>query len=141
MGTKDYIKTVKINANSECLFCGLYDESAENLCKEVNQLWENIQHWIHNQLGLSLALTNLMKLLGYLAPDQNFWPLNLVLTITRKYIFWCSRNDFELNIYFLQKEVKKIYIEQETLSCINSRFDQFNYHWEFWKNLFNGIDV
>ena len=71
------------------------------------QLWVNIQEWINNKLGINLILTNLMKLHGYLINDQKFWPLNLILMITRKYIFWCAKNNYKLNIFFLQKEIKK----------------------------------
>ena len=123
LGTRDYLKKVKIKESNECSLCGLYEENVEHLfckCKEATQLWENVEQWINNKLGLQI-LTNHMKYLGYFIYryDQNFWPLNLVLMTTRKYIFWCSKNGFKLNIYFLQKEVKKIYMEQETLSQIN----------------------
>ena len=60
-------------------------------CREVTQLWNNIQQWVNNKLGINLVLTNLMKLHGYIITDQNFWPLNLILMITRKYIFWCTK--------------------------------------------------
>ena len=142
--TKNYLKKVKINTNSACSFCREYDENLEHLfckCREVMQLWVNIQEWIINKLGINLILTNLMKLHGYLINDQKFWPLNLILMITRKYIFWCAKNDYKLNIFFLQKEIKKAYVEQETLSLINSQSDQFQQKWNFWKHIFDGIDM
>ena len=94
LGTKDYLKKLKIDMNNACSFCGMYDENLEHLfckCREVTQLWDNIQQWINNKLGENLVLTNLMKLHGYLQNDQKFWPLNLILMITRKYIFWCTK--------------------------------------------------
>ena len=97
--------------NNACSFCGRYAENLEHLfckCREVTQLWDNIQQWINNKLGVNLVLTNLMKLHGYLLNDQKFWPLNLILMITRKYIFWCAKNKYKLNIHFLQKEIKKL---------------------------------
>ena len=80
------------------------------------QLWVNIQEWINNKLGINLILTNLMKLHSYLINDQKFWALNLILMITRKYIFWCAKNNYKLNIFFLQKEIKKAYVEQENIN-------------------------
>ena len=111
-------------------------------CREVTQLWDNIQQWINNKLGVNLVLTNLMKLHGYLLNDQTFWPLNLrlILMITRKYIFWCAKNNYKLNIFFLQKEIKKTYLEQETLSLINSQSTQFARRWSIWKYIFDGIE-
>ena len=56
------------------------------------QLWDNIQQWTNNnKLGINLVLINLIKIHGYLINDQNFWPLNLILMITRKYIFWSAK--------------------------------------------------
>ena len=89
-----------------------------------------------NKLGFNITLATQMKILGYLVRDKNFWPLNLILMTTRKYIFWCLKNNFHLNIHFLPKEVKKTYGEQKTLSKVNSQSDFFNRQWEFWKNLF-----
>ena len=112
LGTKDYLKKLKIDMNNACSFCGMYDENLEHLfckCREVTQLWDNIQQWINNKLGENLVLTNLMKLHGYLQNDQKFWPLNLILMITRKYIFWCAKKTYKLNIYFLQNEIKNLF--------------------------------
>ena len=103
-------------------------------------MWDNIQQWINNKLGENLVLTNLMKLHGYLQNDQKFRPLNLILMITRKYIFWCAKQNYKLNIYFLQNKIKKTYLEQETLSLINSQSTQFERKWNIWKYIFDGID-
>ena len=120
----------------------MYGEDLHHLfqkCKEVTNLWENVQHWIQRKIGITLRLTPLMKMLGYIVKDENFWPLNLVLISTRKYIFWCSRKGLKLNIFFLQQEVYSIYLEQENLSLLNSRQAQFKKRWDFWKNLFTDI--
>ena len=142
LGSKDYLKKLKITTDNMCSFCGKYEENIDHLfnkCKEVTSLWTNIERWIKNKLGVNITLTTPMKILGYLIRDENFWPLNLVLIVTRRYIFWCSKNNFHLNIYFLQKEVRKTYDEQEALSKMNLQFDTFNRKWVFWKNLFIGI--
>ena len=52
LGTKNYLKKVKINMNSACSFCKTHDETLEHLfckCREVIQLWNNIQQWINNK--------------------------------------------------------------------------------------------
>ena len=73
--------------------------------------------------------------------NEHFWPLNLILLVTRKYIFWCSKKKYKLNIYFLQKEIKQIYIEQETLSLMNMKSELFKKRWLLWGNIFNEIDT
>ena len=83
LGTKSYLKKLKIKTDSACSLCGMYDENLEHLfykCREVTQLWDNVQQWINNKLRVNLVLTNLMKLHGYLINDSKFWPLNLILT-------------------------------------------------------------
>ena len=47
--------------NSACSFCKMHDENLEHLfckCREVMQLWDNIQQWVNNKLGINLVLTN-----------------------------------------------------------------------------------
>ena len=89
----------------------MHDENLEHLfckCREVMQLWDNIQQWVNTKLGINLVLTNLMKLHGYIITDQNFWPLNLILMITRKYIFWCAKKDYKLNIFPSKRKLKNL---------------------------------
>ena len=98
-----------MSTNSSCSLCDNSEGDIEHLfcrCKETKQLWDNIEHWINVRLQINLRLSNLMKLLGYLTNDQTFWPLNLILTLTRKYMFMCSKNKFKLNIFHLQKDIK-----------------------------------
>ena len=79
-------------------------------CEKANVLWDNVKTWIQNKLPINFNITDSMKILGHLTYDKNFWPLNLILLVTRKYLYWCSSNDFKVNIYYLQKEMK-IFIE------------------------------
>ena len=126
LGTKEYLTKLKIKTDSTCSFCAQYGEDIEHLffkCQEVMELWNNIQQWLSNKIGENIILTDLMKLMGYVKKDNKFWPLNLILLCTRNYIFWASRKGYKLNIYLLQKEIKKVYLEQETLSLMNSQND------------------
>ena len=144
LGTKEYLKKTKISTNSTCSLCQLHDESITHLfseCYITNVLWENVQHWINNKLSIHLNITKAMKILGYLIYDENFWPLNFVLLTTRKYIFHCSKNSGNINIYFLQREAKKIYLEQEALSRVKLKPDIFQRKWQIWKNIFNEIEI
>ena len=73
-----------------------------------------------------------MKNLGYLTYDKNFWPLNLIILVTRKYLYWCSRNDFKVNIYYLQKEMTMIFTEQKSLIEIKYQSREFIKTWAVW---------
>ena len=59
-------------------------------CGVVQELWHNVSQWIARKIGFQLELTNDEKILGYYKTNQNFWPLNFVTLITKKYIYWCS---------------------------------------------------
>ena len=139
LGTKDYFKKLKISTDTTCYLCNLCEENVEHLflkCEKTTELWNNIQQWINIKVPVNLSLTSLMKLLGYLVKDESFWPLNFILMITRKYIFWCSKKGTN----FIQKEIKKCCLEQTTLSLINLQSDRFNKRWNIWKNVFVGIE-
>ena len=144
LGMKDYLKKVKIAENNECGLCKTSVESIDHLfskCEKANVLWENIKIWIQNKVAINFNITDSMKILGYLTYDKNFWPLNLILLVTRKYLYWCSRNDFKINIYYLQKEMKKMFIEQKCLNEIKYQNREFSKKWAVWQNLFTGIGI
>ena len=69
-------------------------------CREVTNLWEKVQQWIQRKIGIDIKLTATLKILGHIVKDEHFWPLNMVLMTTRKYIFWCSRKGDKLNVFF-----------------------------------------
>ena len=106
LGTKSYLKKIKISSDDICSFCSVSGENIEHLfyeCTKVSQLWDNVQRWVRMKTGVNITLTPTMKIIGYMIKDRNFWPLNLILTTTRKYIFWCSKKNFELNLIILIK--------------------------------------
>ena len=74
-------------------------------------------------------------MLGYPISDKSFWPLNFILITTRNYIFTCASNKKDFNIYWLQKLIKNVFLEQDLLSKLkwNKKFDQI---WQNWKELF-----
>ena len=124
-----------------CSFCSQYPESIEHLfseCEIVSQLWDNLQNWIINKLRINI-ISKSMKILGYLVHDVHFWPLNLVLIITRSYNFQSSRKHCALNIFALQLQVKKKYLEQQMLQKISSKEQIFDRRWNIWNKLFDGI--
>ena len=80
-----------------------------------------------------------MKILGYLVHDVHFWPLNFVLIIARSYVFQSSRKNCALDIFALQLQVKKKYLEQQMLQNISSKEQFFDRRWNIWNKLFDGI--
>ena len=92
--------------------------------------------WIHSSIPIRIDLNKVDKILVHAKTDANFWPLNLILSVTRHYIFTCARANHQLNIYHLQNLIKKKYIKQNTLSKLNIKSDFFEKNWSVWKNIF-----
>ena len=87
-----------------------------------------------------LIFNESIMILGYLSTDNKFWPLNFILTMTRQYIYKCSKKGHILNFYELHKHIMHKYKEQKSLFALGLREERFNRNWSFWSNLFHGID-
>ena len=82
-----------------------------------------------------------MKVLSHLTFDKKVWPLNSILIISKKYLYWFSRTDYKVNIYHLQKEMKQSFIEQKCLNEIKYQNKEFIKIWAVLQNLFTGIVI
>ena len=136
--TRDYLHKIKLSDHNTCAFCHSFPETILHLfceCGVVQELWHNVSQWIARKIGFQIELTNDEKILGYYKTDQNFWPLNFVILITKKYIYWCTCKEMNLDIYFLQKEFSRVFIEQKTLFRINLNQNNFDRKWEQWNGL------
>ena len=142
LGTKDYFKKVKLVTDSVCGLCSQTNETIEHLfcrCTKSLELWENVKQWILRKLNITFDFNESTMILGYLTTDNKFWPLNFILTMTRQYIYNCSKKSHSLNFYELQKHIKHKYKEQKSLFALRLHEERFNRNWSFWSNLFNGI--
>ena len=142
LGVQEHLFKIKIADTDRCRLCGDQKESIIHLfseCTKSAALWENLAFWINSTLFIGIDLTKIDKILGYAKTDTKFWPLNLILSVTRHYIFTCAKENRQLNIYHLQNLMKKIYIEQETLSKLNCKSKSFEKNWLVWKNIFVNI--
>ena len=134
---------MKISETNECGLCKQAPETIVHLftqCNKSNELWENIVKWIKNKIGIDIVLSNTHKILGYLTMDAKFWPINLILLVTRKYLYSYSRKGYTKSIFHVQKEIKKIYTEQHLFHCLNSFNNNFSRKWVEWNIIFTGID-
>ena len=143
LGTKEYLKKVNLSNDKLCGLCSSCDETIVHLFSECTiacELWNNVKEWIFRKLHLDLDINQSTKILGYLTLDGKFWPVNFILTITRHYIYTCSKQGHRPNIYFLQKRIMQKYYEQKSLFTLRSQDEKFNRKWSFWENIFDGIE-
>ena len=138
--TRYFLYKIKQSDSSLCCFCKESPETIAHLfcqCPNVTQLWHNIEHWISNKVKIKLTLINSLKILGHCKMDRNYWPLNLVILVIKKYVYSCSKRGFQLNIFHLQNEVQNAFLEQRYVSEINSNQPVFPKRWELWVDLFS----
>ena len=127
-----------------CNMCNEYTETCLHLfsdCIKAEELWNNIETWLKNKTGIPLVFTAKMKILGYLIYDQFFWPINFILLISRNYIFQTSRKNSHLNIFCLQKEFKRKFLEQKYLAETDTGINLFKTRWGHWVDIFSEIEL
>ena len=140
--TANYLNKIKVRNCKLCRLCRQKTETIDHLfaeCCKVTDLYKNIENWINLKLNLKVEINRMMKILGHVLQDLNFWPLNFILLVTRYYIFEQAVNEKPLNIYRLQNIIKYKYLEQECLSVCNSTSTAFRKSWHMWKSLFQDI--
>ena len=106
--TRDYLYKLKLTDNNLCVFCHCSPETIIHLfceCNKVQDLWSNIKQWIFMKTGITINFSKSIKLLGFHEMDHKYWPLNLVILLTKKYIFSCARKELRLNIFNIKMGV------------------------------------
>ena len=142
LDTQYYLYKIKILDDNTCRLCNQHPETILHLfaeCTKSSELWRNVKHWVFTRLGLNLDFDSGVKIFGYNDNNENFWPLNFMLIVTRYYIYWCAKKGFQLNIFHLQREIKKRFNEQKISSFMNNSNQLFEKRWSVWQNLF--IDI
>ena len=118
-----------------CVFCHKFPETILHLFCEylvVQDFWHKISLWILRRTGIHIEFTNDVKI----SVLQNRWKLlanKFHHFNNQKIIFQCSRKEIDLNVFFLQEEVSRVFSEQKMLSQINSNENIFVKKWEQWK--------
>ena len=142
LGTQELLFKIHISDNPLCRLCNTTNETLLHLfclCEKVIPLWVNLQIWIFQKIGLNITLSNSDKILGLLERNNNTIPLNLILVVTKSYIFEHARKGKQLNILELQKKIKSSYNEQKGLAVLKQKLDKFEKLWEDWTQIFTNI--
>ena len=96
LGVQDNLFKIKISDTDICRLCGEQKETTIHLfseCSKSAALWEDLTSWINSSMSIGITLNKLDKILGYTKLDGKFWPINLILSVTRHYIFTCARGN------------------------------------------------
>ena len=91
--TNEYLVRVKISNYSICNLCEQTEQTICHLfseCNPVQSFWNQIREWIKSKIGITVTLTNVIKILGHCVLDEMFWPLKVILLFKKVYIVACK---------------------------------------------------
>ena len=102
-------------------------------CPITVTLWENIKMYVKEKINCQLRLNNLDIILGYLLSDQNRTPINILLVLTKKYIFDSFKNNTVMCLDRLMYQFKHTYAEEKLLANLQDKEAFFDLKWKNWK--------
>ena len=133
LGTRSLLHKMSITDNKFCSLCIEYEETLVHLfydCNHVLNLWNTLYEWIYNVTHIRIIPDKNEIILGYTQVYPNPIPINTINLITKSYIFYCSKNNINLNIFHLQSRIKTTIETMEFLANKNNQLGKFNSNWE-----------
>ena len=76
-------------------------------CSKVIPIWQNIESWISNKVGIKLRITDSMKILGYIERNKDYWPINFVILVTKKIYLLVFKKGLHVKHLLFTKRNKK----------------------------------
>ena len=107
------------------------------MCPQTVNIWEQLDLWIQNKVGYKLNLNCQDKILGYLKFDSNYVPINIIILVTKSYIFLKARNSQSLLFQELQANIENTYDEQKLVSQMDFKNEKFATSWNLFSRLVN----
>ena len=89
--------------------------------------------YVKEKINCQLRLNNLDIMLGYLLSDQNRTPINILLVMTKKYIFDSFKNNTVMCLDRLMYQIKHTYAEEKLLANLQDKEAFFDLKWKNWK--------
>ena len=132
LGTQSYLYKVKLAENSSCRLCSQNDETILHLftsCSKVLSFWTSIKIWLERKLNLHFDTNPIKILFGDIFLYKTFSPINLIYMSAKQFIFHCAKSGKKLNILEYQALLFSKYTEQNHLSHIEMRQNQFEKQW------------
>ena len=102
-------------------------------------LKSQIQQISKSKTGITLKFSDADIIFGYRSHDSNFYLVNIIILMTKIFIFRCSRDSVTPNLEHLKMKVNTLYQEQEYLATINFTTETFTYKWSKIKRLLQAI--
>ena len=107
LGVKSLLFKINITDTNLCSLCNGEVESLIHLfccCTKTLTLWSEVNEWINFNINKTIPLNKVNIILGYQNNDSDKIPINMIILITKSYIFQSAYKKRNLNLYTLQKK-------------------------------------
>ena len=137
LGTKDLLCKMSLEDSNICGICHSETESLMHLfvhCSHVVNLWTSFESWIYSSTCKRLIFSQDDIILGYLHKDNNYYPANTIIAVTKSHIFSGVVHGAIPNINALKHKLQKQFEDQHRLNMEMNRADKFNCQWLYLYN-------
>lgn len=132
--TNYYLHKLKLIESPNCSFCRKHPETIDHLfveCYEVKKLWRAVEDLFLRQYMIPITFDRHNIIFGkYEDCKKNRVP-NLLIFITKHYIFTCRFKTVPTLIFMdLKEKIKSRFLIEKYLLLRNCKFDEYENHWQ-----------
>ena len=139
LGTKDILCKMSIEDSNTCRICQCEPETLMHLfvyCTHIVNLWKSLELWIYSCTNKRITFSPKEIIIGYLYKDNNYCPINMIIAVTKSYIFSSAVHESIPNIKGLKNKLQKQYEDQYHLNIEVNKVDKFTNQWRSYRNLY-----
>ena len=81
-------------------------------CSHVVKLWRDLEKWEKTAINIGYTFTTNDIILGYLLTSNFSAPINVIIMVTKKYIFSCAYKNVTPNIQQLKQKLTVTFKEE-----------------------------
>ena len=135
LGTNELLLKMNLRQNSNCSFCDEEPETTEHLfwtCRTITDLWEEINRWIFMETEIELPINLEFILFGFLEKNNKNQIRNLIILLTKLYIYRCKLNENQVNIIALKHYLKENLNLEKKMYQKNKSPEIYLNYWNPW---------
>lgn len=136
--TNVFMFTIGQRNDKACTFCKKESETLCHLflqCETVKPIWDQLQTWISDKVGIHVNLNEQHILFG-LDPEKSNHAPNLILILTKIFIYKKRCQNSNLSFFQLQKELENYHNLEKFMYLKDANIRLYNQKWQVWKSLF-----
>ena len=104
-------------------------------CNYSRNIWTQLCKWLNTATENCLIINNEHILLGYTGKNNN--PLNVIIMLTKQFIYKRFIGNTKPNFIHLQKDIKLYYSATTCLAFTECRYDSFYCFWSSFHTILN----